>query len=88
VQELDEAEPEVVHAAEKVIVGKRKRRGSRESVVQVDIKVLLSRTENELVSLRDKRPTISHLRMFLTRLSMTFYGFTRAAIDGNYHEVI
>jgi GTPase SAR1 family protein len=54
--------------------------------VRKEINLLLIETENALVKLGDERPTISHMRMFLTRLSMDFYSLAEAALDGNYHE--
>ncbi len=53
--------------------------------VRKDIKALLTRTEGNLANLGDERPTIGHIRMFLTRLSMKFHSLTQAALDGNYH---
>lgn len=53
--------------------------------VRAEIKKLLLQTETQVASLGDERPTAGHIRMFLTRLSMRFYGLTQAALDGNYH---
>jgi GTPase SAR1 family protein len=50
--------------------------------VRREIKALLAETEVELSSLGDERPTVAHLRMFLTRKSMEFHSFVRAALDG------
>ena len=52
--------------------------------VRAEIKKLLLRTETEVASLGDERPTAGHIRIFLTRLSMRFYGLTQSALDGNY----
>jgi hypothetical protein len=50
-----------------------------------EIKALLAQTEANLANLGDSRPTVSHIRMFLTQLSMKFHDLTQAALDGNYH---
>jgi hypothetical protein len=54
--------------------------------VRQEIKGLLLRTEKDLVTLGEERPTINHMRMFLTRLSMGFHNITQASLYGNYHE--
>ena len=54
--------------------------------VRREIKALLAETEGELSSLGDERPTVAHLRMFLTRKSMEFHSLARAALDGNYYD--
>ena len=53
--------------------------------VRAEIKALLLRKESEISNLGDERPTVGHMRMFLTRLSMRFYTLAQAALDGNYH---
>jgi hypothetical protein len=53
--------------------------------VRAEIKTLLLQTESEIAGLGDARPTVGHIRMFLTRLSMSFHSLAQAALDGNYH---
>ena len=53
--------------------------------VRAEIKALLLRKESEIASLGDERPTVGHVRMFLTRLSMRFHTLAQAALNGNYH---
>ena len=53
--------------------------------VRAEIKKLLLQTESEIAGLGDERPTVGHIRMFLTRLSMGFHTLAQAALDGNYH---
>ncbi|KFY61302.1 hypothetical protein V496_05072 [Pseudogymnoascus sp. VKM F-4515 (FW-2607)] len=53
--------------------------------VRAEIKALMLRKESEIASLGDERPTVGHMRMFLTRLSMRFHTLAQAALDGNYH---
>jgi len=53
--------------------------------VRREIKALLTLTEGNLAKLGDERPTVNHIRMFLTRLSMKFHSLTQAALDGNYN---
>ncbi|KAI9675257.1 MAG: hypothetical protein M1817_001159 [Caeruleum heppii] len=55
--------------------------------VRAETKTLLAQTENQLVKLGDERPTVAHIRAFLTGLSMRFFSLTQAALDGNYHDV-
>jgi len=55
--------------------------------VRDEIKRKLSSTEAELRSLGDARPTVGHIRSFVTDRSMTFYELLQAALDGNYHSI-
>lgn len=55
--------------------------------VRDEVKQLIKRTENEIISLGEERPTPAHLRMFLSRLSMRFYILATAALHGDYHGV-
>ena len=55
--------------------------------VRDEIKRKLSSTESELRSLGDARPTVGHIRSFVTDRSMTFYELLQAALDGNYHSI-
>lgn len=55
-------------------------------VVRTEIKALLHQTEQDLVLLGDERPTVTHMRAYLTRLSMRFHDLVMAALDGNYHN--
>ncbi|KFH42507.1 Interferon-induced GTP-binding protein Mx-like protein [Hapsidospora chrysogenum ATCC 11550] len=55
--------------------------------VRDEIRKCLTTTEAELRSLGDARPTVGHIRSFLTSLSMRFYELLQAALDGNYHSI-
>lgn len=55
--------------------------------VRDEMKKKLSSTENELKSMGEARPTIGHIRSFLTNLSMRFYELLQAALEGNYHSI-
>lgn len=55
--------------------------------VREEIRKSLSRTEAELISLGDARPSLHHIRAFVTSLSMKFYQLVQAALDGNYHSI-
>ena len=46
----------------------------------------MEKTEQEITALGDDRPTVGHLRMFLSRLAMQFHNLTTSALHGNYHE--
>ena len=54
--------------------------------VREEIRNLMEKTEQEITALGDDRPTIGHLRMFLSRLAMQFHNLTTSALHGNYHE--
>ncbi|KAG4430258.1 hypothetical protein IFR05_014254 [Cadophora sp. M221] len=54
--------------------------------VRNEIQTLLASTEAELASLGDERPTLAHMRIFLTRCSMEYCNLAQAALDGNYHD--
>ncbi|KAI1388975.1 putative dynamin GTPase [Hypoxylon trugodes] len=47
----------------------------------------LSEAEQELKALGDQRSTVSGVRVFMTGLAMHLSQLTRAALDGNYHEL-
>lgn len=55
--------------------------------VRADIKKILDATKSELKSLGTSRPTVAHVRSFLTTLSMRFFSLAQAALEGNYHTV-
>jgi GTPase SAR1 family protein len=50
-----------------------------------DIKMHLRHTEEGLDLLGQERPTVSHIRIFLTQVSTNFSQLVQAALDGNYH---
>lgn len=54
--------------------------------VREEIRHLMMKKEQELLALGDERPTIGHLRMFLSRLAMQFYNLATSALNGTYHE--
>ncbi len=54
--------------------------------VREEIRNLMRETEQQITALGDDRPTVGHLRMFLSRLAMQFYNLTTSALHGNYHE--
>ncbi|KAL8838823.1 MAG: hypothetical protein Q9170_001978 [Blastenia crenularia] len=54
--------------------------------VQEEVRTLMKKTEVAIRALGDERPTTGHLRMFLSRLAMRFYGLTTSALNGTYHE--
>ena len=54
--------------------------------VREEIRNLMEKTEQEITALGDDRPTVGHLRMFLSRLAMQFHNLTTSALHGNYHE--
>lgn len=43
-------------------------------------------TEQDIAVLGYERPTIGHIRMFLSRLTMQFHNLTTSALHGYYHE--
>ena len=53
--------------------------------VRDEIVGLMTKTETEIASLGEERPTPSHRRMFLSRLAMRFHTLTSAALHGDYH---
>lgn len=55
--------------------------------VRSEVSALLAQTEQQLETMGAERPTIGHLRMFLTRLAMKFLNLTQAALDGSYLEL-
>ena len=54
--------------------------------VREEIRTLMRKTEREITAFGDDRPTVGHLRMFLSRLAMQFHNLTTSALHGNYHE--
>ncbi|KAF5120275.1 Interferon-induced GTP-binding protein Mx [Metarhizium anisopliae] len=55
--------------------------------VREEIKKSLAAIELELKSMGDARPTVGHIRTFMTSLSMRLYELFQAALDGNYHSI-
>lgn len=54
--------------------------------VRQEIRQLIATTEQELALLGEERPTIGHLRLFLSRLAMRFHNLVTSALNGTYHE--
>jgi hypothetical protein len=55
--------------------------------VRDEMKKKLAITEAKLEILGAARPTLGHIRSFVTSLSMSFHQLLQAALDGNYHGV-
>lgn len=55
--------------------------------VRHDINKHLDATKADLRAMGDARPTVGHIRSFLTQLSMSFYELSQAALEGNYHTI-
>ncbi|TKA74100.1 hypothetical protein B0A55_11064 [Friedmanniomyces simplex] len=53
--------------------------------VREEIKSTIRTSEQEMFSLPPERPTISHLRMFLSDLAMQYHSLATAALNGDYH---
>ncbi|KAK0838829.1 hypothetical protein LTS02_017658 [Friedmanniomyces endolithicus] len=53
--------------------------------VREEIKFTIRTSEQEIVSPPPKRPSISHLRMFLSDLAMQYHNLATAALSGDYH---
>ncbi|TKA61218.1 hypothetical protein B0A55_10932, partial [Friedmanniomyces simplex] len=53
--------------------------------VREEIKSTIRTSEQEMFSLPPERPTISHLRMFLSDLAMQYHNIATAALNGDYH---
>lgn len=47
----------------------------------------MKKTEVAIEALGEERPTVGHLRMFLSRLAMRFHGLIASALNGTYHEM-
>lgn len=54
--------------------------------VREEIKCLMMQTEKSLLGLGEERPTVAHLRMFLSSLAMRFHSLATSALNGTYHE--
>jgi GTPase SAR1 family protein len=54
--------------------------------VREEIRKLMLVVEQDLAALGEDRPTLTHLRMFLSRLAMQFHNLTASALNGTYHE--
>lgn len=47
---------------------------------------MMDDTEHEMSRLGEDRPTLGHMRMFLSRLAMQFHSLAVSALNGTYHE--
>ena len=47
----------------------------------------MKETKVAIEALKEERPTTGHLKIFLSRLAMRFYGLTTSALNGTYHEM-
>lgn len=54
--------------------------------VRDEIRTLMSEAETRLESMGEERADSTRIRLFLTRLSMSFHRLTVAALNGGYHE--
>ncbi|KAK3686472.1 hypothetical protein LTR37_019791 [Vermiconidia calcicola] len=52
--------------------------------VREEIRSLIKSNEQDLATLPIERPTVGHLRMFLSSLSMQFHSLASAAVNGDY----
>ena len=46
----------------------------------------MAKTEQELATLGDERPTSGHRRLFLSHLTTQYHNLTTSALNGTYHE--
>ncbi|KAK0886917.1 hypothetical protein LTR02_017711 [Friedmanniomyces endolithicus] len=53
--------------------------------VREEIRAMIRSTEQDLLGLPKERPTLAHLRMFLSELAMQYHSLTSAALSGDYH---
>ncbi|KAK0871017.1 hypothetical protein LTR87_013066 [Friedmanniomyces endolithicus] len=53
--------------------------------VREELRAMIRSTEQELLGLPKERPTLAHLRMFLSELAMKYHSLTSAALSGDYH---
>lgn len=54
--------------------------------VRVEIQKMIKDIENKIFHLGEDRPSLGHMRTFLSRLSMEFRNLTVSALNGTYHE--
>ena len=54
--------------------------------VREEIKSLMSKIEQDIASLGEPRPSVGHLRIFLSRLATHFNNLATSASNGSYHE--
>ena len=54
--------------------------------VRQEIRSLMVKTENEMITLGEGRSTTGHLRAYLSRLAMRFHSLATSALNGTYHE--
>jgi hypothetical protein len=54
--------------------------------VREEIREMIQLVEQDLAALGDDRPTVAHLRMFLSRIAIEFHSLTTSALNGTYHE--
>ncbi|KAK0955619.1 hypothetical protein LTS01_023272 [Friedmanniomyces endolithicus] len=53
--------------------------------VRDEVRVLLKSTERNITNLGEDRPTVTHIRMLLSRLAMRFNIITNAVLTGDYN---
>jgi hypothetical protein len=53
--------------------------------VKEEIKQLIKRTEEDIMSLGEERTTLGQLRMFLSKVAMRFHSVATAALHGDYY---
>ncbi|KAK0822949.1 hypothetical protein LTR73_008914 [Friedmanniomyces endolithicus] len=53
--------------------------------VRDEVRVLLKSTERNITNLGEDRPTVTHIRMLLSRLAMRFHIITNAVLTGDYN---
>ena len=54
--------------------------------VRTEIKDLIKTTRQCLALLGDERPSVGHMRLFLSRVAVRFHTLTTSALNGTYHE--
>ncbi|RFU28102.1 hypothetical protein B7463_g8219, partial [Scytalidium lignicola] len=54
--------------------------------VREEIRSLIAKTEQEIAALGEERPTIGHIRLFLSRVATRFDNLVTSALNGTYHE--
>lgn len=76
-----------VHALRKFLESLLERHIERElPKVRSDISQLLLTAQKQLEELGDERSTVAEQRLFLSKLSMAFWGLFKSAIDGTYQD--
>jgi hypothetical protein len=54
--------------------------------VRDEIRKMMQLVEQDLAALGEDRPTVAHLRMFLSRMAMQFHSLTTSVLNGTYHK--